>query len=345
MIKKLKISVLILCIVLLSAAAPMEEGLPIVMLTGYWNPTGKMIAQFCTDPSLNPSGWQGGNWESFGFDLYSFFPDPETYTGFFEVDYQDTWEDFWHITDSLRPTAIISFGAAPTIQWEIECNARNLIRWQMDSEYPLYPTPTPPDSTVEVNFARHSTLPVQEIADAVNSQTDVTAIIDSVGFLKQYLCEYMAYLGMWYKAQHDSANDPYYCQAAGFIHVGDSTTVTLAQAKEAAQVSIREVLKTLTVTKVLASVSKHHNEVSLVNYPNSVHTATIVAFTLPVGQQVSLNLYDTKGRIIAKLLNEHRNSGKHCIELKSSDVVSGIYFCRLETQKNCIVSSKLTIMK
>ena len=45
-----------------------------IMLTGYWNPTGQMIAQFSNDSYLNPDGWKGANWEGWGFNIYSFFP-------------------------------------------------------------------------------------------------------------------------------------------------------------------------------------------------------------------------------------------------------------------------------
>ncbi|UCF50429.1 MAG: hypothetical protein JSU91_02810, partial [Thermoplasmatales archaeon] len=74
----------------------LEDDLPNIMLTGYWNPTGQMIAPFSTDPYLNPDGWKGENWEDRGYDIYSFFPTPGTYNGTFEVDYQNTWDDFWN---------------------------------------------------------------------------------------------------------------------------------------------------------------------------------------------------------------------------------------------------------
>ncbi len=344
MMKKTSVLTVITSIICIYAAANAEKGRPVVMLTGFWNPTGLMIAQFCTDASLNPGGWQGGNWENYGFDVYSFFPEPGTYTGLFEVDYQDTWEDFWKITDSLHPAAIISFGAARPASWEIENNARNLKTWQNDYEIPRQPTPAPPDSTVAINYARHSTLPVQKIADAVNSQTTVKAVIDWNGNPQSFLCEYMAYLGMWYKAKHDSANDPFRCQAAGFIHVGDSL-ITLTQAKQAALVSIREVLKTLTVSDAPVSDVKNRDKISLVNYPNPSGSAMIIAFSLPAAQHITLTLYDIQGRKTGVILNGRLNSGKQHIEWKTGSAVSGVYLCRLETQKNGIICSKVTIVE
>jgi len=225
-----------------SDPAQLGSGLRNIMLTGYWNPTGLMIAPFSNDTALNPDGWKGANWEDLGYDIYSFFPTPGTYTGNFEVDYQDTWNDFWDITAQIRPIAIISFGVGNG-PWEIEYNARNLDRWIDDNEQPYQPTPCPPDDSVPTNYVRHSTLPVQEIADAVNDQTSVEAWVDWDGNPGEYLCEYMAYLGMWYQALHNNTEFSYCCWAAGFIHVNPS--IALDDAMEATKVTIRETIKHL----------------------------------------------------------------------------------------------------
>jgi pyrrolidone-carboxylate peptidase len=213
-----------------------------IMLTGYWNPTGQMIAEFSTDSYLNPDGWKGENWEDLGYDIYSFFPTPYTYNGTFEVDYQNTWEDFWDITADINPIAIISFGAGNG-PWEIEFNARNLDSWVSDNNPPYQPTPCPPDDSKPAGYVRHSTLPVQAIADAVNDQTDVYAWVDWSGNPGAYLCEYIAYLGMWYQDIHNDTSDPFRCWQAGFIHVVSS--LPLEDAKEATMVTIREVIKSL----------------------------------------------------------------------------------------------------
>ena len=213
-----------------------------IMLTGYWNPTGQMIAQFSDDSYLNPDGWKGANWEDWGFNIYSFFPAPGTYNGTFEVDYQDTWEDFWSITDEINPIAIISFGAGAG-PWEIEYNARNLDSWVPDDVPPYQPTPCPPDDTKPVGYVRHSTLPVQEIADAVNDQTTVNAWVDWNGTPGAYLCEYMAYLGMWYQDIHNTTDDAYPCWSSGFIHV--TAGLPLEDAIEATEITLREVINYL----------------------------------------------------------------------------------------------------
>jgi hypothetical protein len=146
-----------------------------IMLTGYWPPTNNMLVQFSTDPVLNPGGWQGQNWQSSGYDIYAYFPTFPGGTGSnpkgngdFEVDYQDTSADFWRITAEIHPVAILSYGngAGP---WEIEYNARNLPTNSWSSDYQ---NPKKPDSKPEIDmpdyYARHSTLPVDAIAEAID---------------------------------------------------------------------------------------------------------------------------------------------------------------------------------
>lgn len=215
--------------------------LPNIMLTGYWNPTGQMIAPFSNNTFLNPDGWKGANWENRGYNIYSFFPTPGIYNGTFEVDYQDTWDDFWSITYQVKPIAIISFGAGGG-PWEIEFNARNLNKWIGDNKIPYQPTPCPPDNSVPAGYIRHSTLPVQKIKDAVNELTTVETKVDWMGNPGAYLCEYMAYLGMWYQSIHHN-DKSYPCKAAGFIHVKASLTVE--EAMKATNVTIRETIKYL----------------------------------------------------------------------------------------------------
>lgn len=215
------------------------HSLPNIMVTGFWSPTGYMISNFSQDPDLNPDGWIGSDWEELGYDIYSFFPNQENYQGDLEVDYQDCWEDFWSLTAEYEPIAIISFGAGAG-PWEIEYNARNLNSWISDGNYPYYPTPNPPDDSVEIGYVRHSTLPVENIETAVDLQTPINAWVDWDGNPGAYLCEFMAYLGMWYQNIHGSSWDASPCLSAGFIHVSNS--VSIHDAEQASYVTIREVI-------------------------------------------------------------------------------------------------------
>jgi pyrrolidone-carboxylate peptidase len=160
----------------------------------------------------------------------------------FEVDYQNTWEDFWNVTNQIHPFAIVSFGAGDG-PWEIEYNARNLNSWVKDEKSPYQPTPNPPDNTQPVGFIRHSSLPVQQIADEVNNQTTIDAWVDWYGNPGAYLCEYIAYLGMWYQNTHNTTDNPNPCRVAGFIHV--NAEVDVNEAMKATKITLRETIKYL----------------------------------------------------------------------------------------------------
>ena len=215
------------------------EARPVVMLTGYWSPTSEMIYRFSPDPILNPDGWIGENWEHRGYDVYAFFPAFDVYTREFEVDYQATWNDFWARTEEYHPEIIISFGAGDG-PWEIETRAINRDEWEPDEIPPYYPTPNPPDSTMEADGARYATLPLEYIRDAVSEQTNLYTWIDYNDDPGDFLCNFIAYLGMWYQNMHAPEDDEYYCRAAGFIHVDD--LIDIDEATLAAEVTLRSTL-------------------------------------------------------------------------------------------------------
>ncbi len=218
-----------------------------ILLTGYWPPTNEMLRKFSTNPDQNPDGWQGQNWKGRGYDVYAYFPEFPGGTGSspkgdgdFEVDYQDTSQDFWQITNDIHPVAILSYGqgAGP---WEIEYNARNLSSWNNDYESPTQPTPAPPDNSVPAGYVRNSTLPVQAIADAINNAgIGVSAWVDWSGNPGAFLCEYMAYHDAWYQSLHSDASDSYRCLVAGFTHVASSVSVSNATA--ACEIALRQTI-------------------------------------------------------------------------------------------------------
>lgn len=318
------------------------------MVTGFWNPTGQMIAPFCTDSSLNPDGWIGEDWEGYGYNVYSFFPEPGTYTGIFEVDYQDTWEDFWAITDSLHPQAIISYGVGPVangFRWEFEYNARNLDDndWVADTSLPYKPTPCPPDSTSPVDFVRHPTLPLENIVNALNTETSIKATVDYNGNANNFLCEFLAYLGMWYQDLHAPPDDSFPCMASGYIHIlkGDP----LSELTNAVCITLREVIKSLISTPARVPVQISHSELSLNILQNPYQSLISIFFHLPEKQEVTLAVYDSRGKIVQNLISGYGRNGENKIGFDTQRLPSGIYFCRLETAGSGKISRKIVVCK
>lgn len=217
-----------------------------ILITGYWPPTNNMIRQFSQSPTQNPGGWKGGNWEGRGYDLYSFFPEfPNGLgkgEGDLEVDYQDTEADWARITAEIKPVAIITFSRGKSgSNWEIEYAQRNLQTWVNDYVAPFQPTYSPPDQSKPAGHIRYSSLPMENIRDAVNNAgLGVAASIDYTGFGGGFLSEFIAYHGVWYKETHQSISDPFRTVAAGHIHVGINTPT--AAATTAAEISIRQLI-------------------------------------------------------------------------------------------------------
>jgi len=240
--------VALLVAAMVCAAALPVAARPRIMVTGYWDPTGRMIRHFSQDPELNPDGWMGEDWEGRGYDIVAFFPDPDAgYTGDFEVDYQDTLADFWRITAEVEPVAILGFGAGNG-PWEIEHNARNITNWIDDFEVPFQPDPNPPDDTVPTGYVRHATIPETEVAERVNA-LDLPGIgpdgawVDWWGDPGRFLCEYLAYHDMWYQDLHSGGGEDSPCYLAGFIHV--RSNVPVDSARLAAEETLRVVIEAL----------------------------------------------------------------------------------------------------
>ncbi|MBZ0181041.1 MAG: T9SS type A sorting domain-containing protein [Melioribacteraceae bacterium] len=65
------------------------------------------------------------------------------------------------------------------------------------------------------------------------------------------------------------------------------------------------------------------------NYPNPFNPTTIIEYTVPSNEYVSLNVYDILGNEIAVLVNEQKSQGNYQIEFNAENLPSGTYFYKL----------------
>ena len=224
---------------------------PIIMVTGYWPPTNEMIRHFSQSEQLNPGGWQGEDWENRGYDIIAYFPtffDPDCSncgqgSGVFEVDYQDTSEDFWPIAEDHSPIALITFSRGYiNYSWELENNFYNRTNWINDYSSPFLPTPNPPDENEDSYFLRNSNLPMNTIVENIdNLNLDLDPYIDTNGDPGHFVSEFMGYHGVWYRDLYLNGEDQ--CYAAGHVHVGGQ--VDWGTARLATEETIRTLINYL----------------------------------------------------------------------------------------------------
>jgi hypothetical protein len=70
------------------------------------------------------------------------------------------------------------------------------------------------------------------------------------------------------------------------------------------------------------------------NYPNPFNPQTHISYQLSQAGQVSLCIYNIKGQLVKRLLDQYQQSGEHSITWDGRDaygipVASGVYFYRL----------------
>ena len=289
---------------------------PIILVTGFWPPTNEMIRHFSQNLNLNPTGWQGDNWEDRGYDIISYFPEfsnPECTNcgqgyGDLEVDYQDTSNDFWDIVENISPSAIITFSRGfNDLSWEMEYNFYNRTNWYNDYLAPTLPTPNPPESNVANFFMRNSSLPVENLVTSINnSNIGLDAYVDWNGDPGRFVSEFMGYHGVWYK-ELNSQNE-IACLSAGHIHVG--AQIDWNTAKQAAEISIREIINYINqFTQESGDVNNDQN----VNVLDIIQMVNVILgegeFTAPqfyaadINNDGSLNIQDIVLTINIILLN------------------------------------------
>ncbi len=85
------------------------------------------------------------------------------------------------------------------------------------------------------------------------------------------------------------------------------------------------------------------------NMPNPFNPKTTIAFTLPVPQDVTIDVYDIAGRKVVTLLDDSLGAGQHFVEWTGRDaagqrVASGIYFYRMNAGEEQL-SRKMVLLK
>ena len=67
------------------------------------------------------------------------------------------------------------------------------------------------------------------------------------------------------------------------------------------------------------------------NYPNPFNPSTTIDYVLPAFTNVELSVYNLRGQKVAMLANEPQNAGLHTATFDASNLTSGVYLYKLQT--------------
>ena len=65
------------------------------------------------------------------------------------------------------------------------------------------------------------------------------------------------------------------------------------------------------------------------NYPNPFNPSTVISYSIPKGNTVTLKIFNVLGQEVKTLVNDYRAPGKYTVNFNASNLSSGIYFYTL----------------
>ncbi len=80
------------------------------------------------------------------------------------------------------------------------------------------------------------------------------------------------------------------------------------------------------------------------NYPNPFNPTTLIRFTLPEHNHVTLDVFDITGRKVQNLVNDALPSGQHSVSFDAAHLASGVYIYRLQAGSYTL-TRKMTLTK
>ncbi len=99
----------------------------------------------------------------------------------------------------------------------------------------------------------------------------------------------------------------------------------------------------------VTSVAESHRTalptiLALSNYPNPFNGSTVVSFTVPHANRVTVAIYNVNGELVTKLLNKSLAAGEHSVRWNAEGISSGVYFCKV-ISGNLNATRKLILVK
>ena len=80
------------------------------------------------------------------------------------------------------------------------------------------------------------------------------------------------------------------------------------------------------------------------NYPNPFNGKTSIEFQIGHSGFIKLQIFDSRGRLVKKLVNENLSKGNYQLNLNMKDFSSGLYYYQLQSDKT-ILSKPMIYIK
>lgn len=79
------------------------------------------------------------------------------------------------------------------------------------------------------------------------------------------------------------------------------------------------------------------------NYPNPFRSSTTITYTVPTSSSVTLDIFNTLGQRVARLVDERKTPGSYTVELNASRLASGVYIYQLRAGKHRLSRKMLVV--
>ena len=85
-------------------------------------------------------------------------------------------------------------------------------------------------------------------------------------------------------------------------------------------------------------------QVSIVVYPNPFNPETTVSFSLPIGSQATVDIYDIRGQRVERICDRRFSAGEHSLVWNADRFGSGVYLVRMNADGHS-VTKRVTLLK
>jgi hypothetical protein len=81
------------------------------------------------------------------------------------------------------------------------------------------------------------------------------------------------------------------------------------------------------------------------SYPNPFNPTTVITYEVPRSSEVSLKVYDLRGREIQTIVSSFQESGTYSVVFDAADLPSGVYFYELQIGESLVETKKMLLVK